>query len=285
VGNFPCRLGGRRRRPLGRSDDGWRRRLEVDLEGRWLGQVRSHRGERRRIVDHHELLEERGHLVFVGVDPALNELYFVLDVRLVALELPIKVRLSARDPAVGLLADPRHLGLRPLPDCRDVLIGTLAEVRRPPRRSGLDLLDERLRLGLVLAEGLHALRLGGDLHRPRQVGEELGRPVGGTRDRRGGRGGLALDRMVLAGRDRHHWGLRLLELMVVRLGRAVGGVACDGGLVVGGRGLGLGRLLVGGRSVVGAPGKPEPRPGIGRRHRLLVPSSRLPARDRGVVAS
>ena len=157
-----CLLDGARPRP----------RL-IGIEGRGLGEGLGHRRETRRVVLGEEALEERGHVGLEGRDARLDALDAALDLGGVRLDLALEHFLPMGHALVGLLADPRDLGLGPLADRRDVVIGLLAQLGRLVSRAGVDALDVGLRLGREPLERVGARRLGSDLHGLGEVGHEL----------------------------------------------------------------------------------------------------------------
>ena len=90
---------------------------------------------------------------------------------------PSSACLRAAIRASVSFADPRDLGLGPIADDRDVVVGSASEVRCLDLRGGLDLLDRGLRIGDEPGDRLVSRALGGGLHRPTQVGHELCRPA------------------------------------------------------------------------------------------------------------
>ncbi len=97
------------------------------------------------------------------------------------------------------------LGLRPLADRGDVVVGVPAKIGGLGRGPAVDRLDVGLRVGLELAQRPTACVLRGGLHRLRQVGEELvrllaGRLDGGGERSRGGCGRVSDGCLVGVGR-------------------------------------------------------------------------------------
>ena len=117
-----------------------------------------------------------------------------------ACELVVELAAAATDPALGLLADPRDLGLRPVLDACDVLVGARAECAGVRHRATLDLLDVCVPVDPELLEGRSTRLLGSNLHRMCEVGQELRRPPGGL--------GLVGRRRIGEGRRRRRAGFR-----------------------------------------------------------------------------
>ena len=166
--------------------------LRVEIrprERRWLWKVLGHGRESGGILDGEQLFEDLAHLGFEAGDPRLNSLDLALEVPGVDLQVLLELGLPGNDALLGLLADPRNLGLRPVPDAADVIVGLLAELVDVRCRAAVDLLDERLGIGLVVADRGRAGGLGRRVHGPVQVGQE---GVGATSPVRSGAEGRGL---------------------------------------------------------------------------------------------
>ena len=76
--------------------------------------------------------------------------------------------------ALGLLADPGDLGLRPLADGGEVVVGLSTQLGCLVRGGRVDLFDGGLGLGLEAGHRLVPGGLGGDLHGPPGVRDPVG---------------------------------------------------------------------------------------------------------------
>ena len=157
--------------------DGGRDAREVWRVGHRLG----HRRDARRVALGHEALEERVHLGLERLDRRADALHARLD------DQRMRVDLASRAPSCGRRSAPRS----PRGSARSRPWTIHGPWRRRRRRDGggggldrrrrLDLLDDRLRIGEESRHRLVARGLGGGLHRPTQVGHELGRACGSWR--------------------------------------------------------------------------------------------------------
>ena len=110
----------------------------VELEARRLGQLLGQLGEAGRIFFGEQPLVEVGDLGLEGGDLGVDPLDPTLDGAGVDFELVLQVRLAAGDPILGLFADAGDLGLRPVADAADVLVGDAAQLGGLFGRRGVD---------------------------------------------------------------------------------------------------------------------------------------------------
>ena len=109
---------------------------------RWrLGHLGGHRAELGRIVDLLETDEEGIHLGFVLGDAGLDVLDLALDEGGMAFEAQLELLLALGDALLGLGPDARDLGLRPVLDAGDVLVGYTAQAVDLFGGSGMDAFD------------------------------------------------------------------------------------------------------------------------------------------------
>ena len=94
------------------------------------------------------------------------------------IHLAIERGLAQGDACLGLLADPRDLGLRPFAHGGDVVVRVAAEFGGFHRGCGMDLFDDGLGVGAEAGHGLVARGLDGGLHGAAQLGHELRGPAG-----------------------------------------------------------------------------------------------------------
>ncbi len=255
------------------------------FKGRRLGHLGGHGAELGRIVDLLETDEEGVHLGFVLRDAGLDVLDLALDEGGMAFEAQLELLLALGDALFGLGTDAGDLGLRPVLDAGDVLVGHTPQAVDLFGGSGVDAFDRPSALGAHALEQAAPALFRRRAHRAHEIGQEA---RWGSRGRRpGGRHGGA-------GR----WARRR--------GRSIDGVSLGGGRpwswlsgspfrrgcpISGGEGGGSGghRLVLGGhRLVLGDRGAHRsglllirgPRGLVGRVARLVGRSVRVGRRTR-----
>ena len=188
------------------------------LEAGRVGHRLGHRRDPGRVLLGVQALEEGRHLGLEGGDHGRHPFGASLHGGRVGLHLGIEPGLARGDARLGLFADARDLGLRPLADRGHVVVGLAAQVGHFAGRAGVDLFDDGLGLDLEARHRLVPRMLRRRLHRAAQLGHELRRAASGC----GARLLRVVRRWGWSGGVDHLGCLGLLAVVLIGLARSGG---------------------------------------------------------------